>query len=885
MNFHPPIVHCPKCGCDFCNLGHNDIDIEYGFCKCKNCGFKFDKETLGMIPSNHLISLKLPKLPKTLSTCNEDNSSFVKLSIADIDYSYIDGFFHFTISGKKLSDEQNGYSLDDCKISWAISNNQKKIFESACVLTSSLFAGDEFSIEFGTKCPIYANKDMVLQFSLIPIKKQEEQQDEEDCNCFEFGRLWDDTLGIRAVNAIKSEEIIIPEEYGGYKVSTILANGFNGQTNLKSVSIPSSVKRIETGAFCGCINLKNIKIAENVESIADNAFENCCIEQASLPITLLNKIDLSNIVTLELTKGNKYGYLCEDRISGRFSYVCQNLEKLVIDKGIKSIDDYAFYQCEKLQSISLPENIRIGKGAFCACPAIDELIIPAGVEICDSAFSQSKIKKLIATKKTSYIWNDSFSFAEIEQAVVSTGFINSIKNCDIYELEIRGTGKSIYGNPFVYGNHLSKLIISPNVIELDENVFKRCPIKNASFSMDVFEYIPKENLEIVEILRGNAILDYEFSDCEKLKEVIIDSSVGSVADYAFSGCPIETAIIPATYIGKIPRDNLRFITLHSGTTIKDYAFSGCELLEKIELPNSIMTIGKSAFSGCRNLTNIILPHSIISIDEYAFSGCEKLEEIILPPNITAISNRMFENCYSLKNIDIHSNICSIGERAFDDCKELSEITILSTVKDIGEEIFYGCEKLEILSLPFVGKDENDETSTLEYYYGYSDSISSLRKISIQQKVVRRLFDLFSKNGLEEVVIGKNVEDIAISAFECCSTLKRIIVEDGNLYYHTKNGCLIHTESKTLLYACENAIIPADGSVCIIENGACCSFFPPHIPQSITKIKRGAFDSDVHFDGCLKEWQSIEKEENWNLLWDGGYATVFCNDGKISKIKE
>ena len=88
-----------------------------------------------------------------------------------------------------------------------------------------------------------------------------------------------------------------------------------------------------------------------------------------------------------------------------------------------------------------------------------------------------------------------------------------------------------------------------------------------------------------------------------------------------------------------------------------------------------------------------------------------------------------------------------------------------------------------------------------------------------------------------------------------------------------------------MLACDFATIPTDGSVCVIENGACCSFFPPHIPPTITKIKRGAFTEDVHFEGRLIEWQRIEKDEDWNLAWKSGYAKVFCTDGTLSKIKE
>jgi len=68
---------------------------------------------------------------------------------------------------------------------------------------------------------------------------------------------------VNAIYPISYEStLVIPESpdymHYGYSLTTIAANAFNGITDIKSVSIPQSVRSIEAGAFSGCTNVEQV---------------------------------------------------------------------------------------------------------------------------------------------------------------------------------------------------------------------------------------------------------------------------------------------------------------------------------------------------------------------------------------------------------------------------------------------------------------------------------------------------------------------------------------------------------------------------------------------------------------------------------------------------
>lgn len=77
-------------------------------------------------------------------------------------------------------------------------------------------------------------------------------------------------------------------------------------------------------------------------------------------------------------------------------YLCRGISKLTLPEGVTRIDDRAFQQLERLETVSLPSTLKkIGEGAFIACTSLREIHIPDGVtELGAEAFSNCE--KLVA---------------------------------------------------------------------------------------------------------------------------------------------------------------------------------------------------------------------------------------------------------------------------------------------------------------------------------------------------------------------------------------------------------------------------------------------------------------------------------------------------------
>ena len=172
--------------------------------------------------------------------------------------------------------------------------------------------------------------------------------------------------------------------------------------------------------------------------------------------------------------------------------------------------------------------------------------------------------------------------------------------------------------------------------------------------------------------------------CDNFTSVTIPSSVKIIKDSAFEFC---TKLKTITFLG----DGLEII--------EKEAFCDCYMLEHIELPKTVTSIGARCFINCRNIDEIDFSKSSITyLGGNMFYSCDNLTKITLPRDIEKIGDNF---CYSdsLTTVVFTGNkVKSIGESAFSHCSNLSSINIPDSVTSIGDYAFYVNDSLKSIRL-------------------------------------------------------------------------------------------------------------------------------------------------------------------------------------------
>ena len=169
-----------------------------------------------------------------------------------------------------------------------------------------------------------------------------------------------------------------------------------------------------------------------------------------------------------------------------------------------------------------------------------------------------------------------------------------------------------------------------------------------------------------------------------IQKIEIGNSVTSIGRYAFAACY-----------------SLKLITIpDSVTSIANYTFYYCYSLKSITIPNGVISIEGNAFEVCLFLTSITIPNGVISIKGRAFARCSSLKSITIPNSVTSIGGYTFNYCNSLKSITIPNGVTSIGEyNTFEYCSSLASITIPNSVTSIGGYTFRYCNSLASVTIP------------------------------------------------------------------------------------------------------------------------------------------------------------------------------------------
>ena len=471
--------------------------------------------------------------------------------------------------------------------------------------------------------------------------------------------------------------------------TTEIADGFMEEVHplrlplIVGVTLPSSLRRIGSGAFQGCSNLKTIDLPEGLEEIADGdyrsgAFEGCGLTSIVIPSTI--------------KKIGAYAF------SG-----CSSLESVVFPEGLEEIASYAFEYCSKLEQIAFPVGLKtIGHDAFSNCTSLSEVTIPERVEQLGSdIFKGATIFRInynakdavnlgrrgISGGKLYVAYDDIFA---AERIVIGAGVrslpVSAFASSDIKKVtfeERTDNAELIIGENCFNSAGITSIVLPKGKIEIGGGAFY-CP------SLTSFE-----TLGVV-----TKICDTEGQTFgNQLKSVSFPDGLTYVGHNAFWECSLLTSA------------NLG----NSVKYIGEGAFAGCTSLVDVHFGEVLDSIGHGAFSSCEQLKSFNYGRKLKKIGTSAFSHCEALEKVTLPNTTEVIEGSAFAFCSSLKEISLPEGLKEIGSHALKGVP-ISELVIPSTVTMIGEYVISENKDLKniIVNIP-IPLEITDYTVFLDYY--------------------------------------------------------------------------------------------------------------------------------------------------------------------------
>ncbi len=338
----------------------------------------------------------------------------------------------------------------------------------------------------------------------------------------------------------------------------------------------------------------------------------------------------------------------------------ENVEKLTLGT-LTDIGEYAFYETVITQMPSITAETKIGKYAF-SHTALKSVTVPDGQTIAEGVFSQCEKLESVSVGNNVTLGDYAFNMDKDKSF--------NIKNYDkdgekyfYYELSSALKSLTIGENAVLGENAFSGHACLESVTlgagaKLGKMAFYNCTaLKNIDLSKvlsfgdyalsgDVYYICLDENMSVSAVTTESGEAKYMYTYHAPAIESADLSAATEIGEYAFSYC----------------RD-MTDVKLGDGITeIKQYTFAGCEKLVRINL-EKVAKVGTHSFIEC-----YALPKADISgaetVGEYAFLYCYALTDVKLNPNGTKLEEGAFAYCNTLSAVENMAAATHIGDYAF-----------------------------------------------------------------------------------------------------------------------------------------------------------------------------------------------------------------------------
>ena len=331
---------------------------------------------------------------------------------------------------------------------------------------------------------------------------------------------------------------------------------------------------------------------------------------------------------------------------------------VVIESGVTSIGNSAFWGCFYLTDISMPDTVtRIGREAIYACLNLTSLDI-------------SRVKTFDA---------------------------GALCNSGLTEVAIPSGITELPGNLLSSCKKLTKVTLPEGITKIGVTVFGSCEsltsIKIPSTVTSIGSYaFDQSAIQTTNIPNGvTEIGEMAFGQCPNLTELVIPDSVVKIGRNVVEGCSKLRSI----HLGK-GVENIFWVNSIAGAN-EFRTFQDCESLTYITVdPDNQYYTAEDNVLFNKDKTEVYrsapgktgsytLPNSVKTMENTFIFEDSQLSSIVIPEGVQGFPRCTFKNCTNLKEIWLPKSLKVVGQNAF-----------VASMEDLGadpiEDVYYAGSK-------------------------------------------------------------------------------------------------------------------------------------------------------------------------------------------------